>query len=96
MAGIKTHCRRGHPFTPRNVRLRRYKDREIRGCRLCENANARRKYREEGYKTHTKHGRGEPDMRFKNQRITTKKASQDETITSNCNDDRTGIKCCGA
>jgi len=45
----KTHCKRGHEFTPENTRMRKaYRDRApARVCRECERARHRRGFRKQ-------------------------------------------------
>jgi hypothetical protein len=41
----KTHCPKGHEYTPENTRVQRRGDVEMRSCRACERDSARKTYR---------------------------------------------------
>lgn len=48
----KTHCKRGHEFTPENTINRSGKQGKFRVCRTCKNEYQRRKYAEKQRKSH--------------------------------------------
>lgn len=50
--GVKTHCKRGHEFTPENTMVNRHGSYSTRKCRACTSERQRRSYERKKMRPH--------------------------------------------